>query len=56
MFFNLEISNFPTGIAHIIGIIPTYSPCTNLILKYLKLVFDDNPHIYILNFNKLVYD
>jgi len=29
--------------------------CTDLILKCLKLVFDRNRKVYILNFNKLVY-
>jgi len=42
--------------AYIIRIIVSGLPYTNLILKYLKLVLDRGKIIYILNFNKLVYN
>ena len=42
--------------AYIIGTIVLRLPYTNLILKYLRLVFDRGKVIYILNFNILVYN
>ena len=44
------------GAGDIIGISKSCADYTNLILKYLELVFDGAGRRYILNVNELVYN